>query len=41
VGVVETKGQNVKDLQIGSRVGVAWIWSSCGKCDFCREGNEN
>ena len=25
----------------GERVGVAWIYSACGICDFCREGNEN
>ncbi len=41
VGNVESKGKNVKMLQIGDRVGVAWIWSSCGKCQYCMEGNEN
>ena len=25
----------------GDRVGVAWIFSSCGKCKFCLSGNEN
>jgi propanol-preferring alcohol dehydrogenase len=25
----------------GDRVGVAWIFSTCGSCKFCREGNEN
>ena len=29
------------DFKIGDRVGVAWIYSACGKCRFCREGNEN
>jgi propanol-preferring alcohol dehydrogenase len=22
-------------------VGIAWIYSACGKCHFCKEGNEN
>ena len=25
----------------GSRVGVAWIASACGECDFCKSGQEN
>ena len=25
----------------GDRVGIAWIFSSCEKCDYCRSGNEN
>lgn len=25
----------------GERVGVAWIYSACGECGFCREGREN
>ena len=35
VGVIE-EGENE-----GQRVGVAWIASACGKCRYCREGNEN
>ncbi len=27
--------------QVGERVGVAWIYSACGKCRHCLEGNEN
>ncbi len=38
--VVET-GRSVQDLQIGDRVGVPWIYWTCGECEFCREGNEN
>lgn len=41
VGTVVAEGQDcVLELQ-GRRVGVAWIHSSCGKCDWCRSGNEN
>ncbi|MBP7687417.1 MAG: zinc-dependent alcohol dehydrogenase family protein [Thermoflexales bacterium] len=28
-------------LQVGDRVGVAWINSACGVCEFCRSGREN
>lgn len=28
-------------LHIGSRVGVAWIASACGNCEYCLSGNEN
>lgn len=28
-------------LPVGKRVGVAWIFSACGHCDYCREGREN
>ncbi len=40
-GRVVEKGNAVHDLQIGDRVGVPWLHWSCGKCEFCREGNEN
>lgn len=41
VGEVAEKGQDVKVLNVGDRVGVAWIFSSCGKCDECLAGNDN
>ncbi|HEX2696485.1 MAG TPA: zinc-dependent alcohol dehydrogenase family protein [Anaerolineales bacterium] len=28
-------------LQVGQRVGVAWIASACGHCEYCLAGNEN
>jgi alcohol dehydrogenase, propanol-preferring len=28
-------------LEIGDRVGVPWVYWTCGECDFCHEGNEN
>ena len=28
-------------IRVGDRVGVAWIHSACGKCDYCRSGQEN
>lgn len=41
IGFVEKKGRNISRLREGDRVGVGWIYSSCGRCRFCREGNEN
>jgi alcohol dehydrogenase, propanol-preferring len=41
VGLVEETGGAAKMWQKGDRVGVAWIYSSCGDCEFCRTGLEN
>jgi alcohol dehydrogenase, propanol-preferring len=40
-GRVVEKGADVSALKIGDRVGVPWIYWTCGECEFCREGNEN
>jgi len=41
VGKVEKVGSGANKYKIGDRVGIAWIYSACGKCDFCLQGNEN
>jgi propanol-preferring alcohol dehydrogenase len=41
VGRVVKKGREVNNMEIGERVGVGWIGSSCGKCEFCLRGEEN
>ena len=41
VGIVEKSMASESDIQEGDRVGVAWIYSSCGKCEHCKTGNEN
>lgn len=41
VGSVESLGSDVSRYAIGDRVGVAWIYSACGVCRFCLDGNEN
>jgi propanol-preferring alcohol dehydrogenase len=38
VGVVEKASGSLTE---GQRVGVAWIYSACGKCKYCLAGNEN
>ncbi len=40
-GRVVEKGASVHVLEVGDRVGVPWVYWTCGECDFCREGNEN
>jgi propanol-preferring alcohol dehydrogenase len=41
VGRVEARGREARRFREGDRVGVAWIYSACGKCRFCRSGREN
>jgi alcohol dehydrogenase, propanol-preferring len=40
-GRVVEKGQDVVDFQIGERVGVPWVYWTCGACEFCCKGHEN
>jgi propanol-preferring alcohol dehydrogenase len=41
VGIVEAVGSETTRFKIGDRAGVIWLNSTCGKCEFCRKGNEN
>jgi propanol-preferring alcohol dehydrogenase len=41
VGTVAQKGRGAGAFAIGERVGIGWIHSACGQCDFCRSGYEN
>ena len=41
VGRVEALGPGAARFKEGDRVGIAWIYSSCGKCKFCLRGEEN
>jgi propanol-preferring alcohol dehydrogenase len=41
VGVVVQAGRGVRRHRVGDRLGVAWIYSACGHCPFCRAGDEN
>ena len=41
VGRVAAKGHRADRFSEGDRVGVAWIYSACGRCDYCRTGLEN
>lgn len=39
-GEVEDIGTGVPRSYIGSRVGISWIWSTCGYCSHCLGGEE-
>lgn len=41
VGEVFSKGAQVTEFNQGERLGVAWIYSSCGTCFYCLRGDEN
>lgn len=40
VGKVVALGSGVSTLAIGDRVGIAWLASACGVCEFCLSGWE-
>jgi propanol-preferring alcohol dehydrogenase len=39
-GTVAALGEGVTQLKVGDRVGVPWIYWTCGECEFCKEGRE-
>ena len=41
VGIVDAAGQDVKQFRQGDRVGIPWLYSTCGVCRFCLSDNEN
>ncbi|MCH8121701.1 MAG: zinc-dependent alcohol dehydrogenase family protein [Bacteroidetes bacterium] len=41
VGHVAELGNQVSGFTVGDRVGVAWIFSTCGSCEYCLKGDEN
>ena len=41
VGVVDKAGSDVTRFKVGDRLGVPWLYSTCGKCEYCTSGREN
>ncbi|MCX8117395.1 MAG: zinc-dependent alcohol dehydrogenase family protein [Desulfobacterota bacterium] len=41
IGRVVAVGSEASRFRLGDRVGIAWIYSSCGTCPFCEAGHEN
>jgi propanol-preferring alcohol dehydrogenase len=41
VGYVRERGAAVTRWSVGDRVGVPWLASTCGQCEYCRGGLEN
>lgn len=40
VGYVEKVGPGVSSINIGDRVGIPWLFSACGECEYCLTGWE-
>jgi len=41
VGVIDSVGSAVTRFKAGDRVGIPWLGWTCGRCEFCRRGEEN
>ncbi len=41
IGTVAALGRGVDRFRIGERIGIPWLGSTCGVCEFCRSGREN
>jgi len=41
VGTVDALGAAVRAVKEGDRVGIPWLHSTCGECDYCRHRFEN
>ncbi len=40
VGEIVKIGSEIHHLLEGDRVGIPWLYSACGQCDYCLEGKE-
>ncbi len=40
IGLVTQVADGVKNLKIGDRVSIAWLFKSCGSCEYCVTGRE-
>lgn len=40
VGYVVAVGKDVKNVKEGDRVGIPWLYSACGECEYCITGWE-
>ncbi len=41
IGKVEKLGEQAKRYKIGERLGVPWLYKTCGRCKYCKAGKEN
>lgn len=41
IGELDLLGEGVVDFQSGQRVGVPWLYSACGECEYCQREQEN
>ena len=40
VGTVTEAGDQISHIKPGDRVGIPWLYSACGYCNYCLEGKE-
>lgn len=40
IGIVTQVADDVKSLKVGDRVSIAWLFESCGSCEYCNSGRE-
>lgn len=41
VGTVDALGAGTSRFRVGQRAGIAWLRHTCGRCRWCRRGQEN
>lgn len=41
VGTVAATGADASAFEVGQRIGVPWLGHTCGRCPYCRAGQEN
>jgi len=41
IGTVSAVGSEVRNVEVGQRVGLGWQSDSCGQCEWCTSGQEN
>jgi alcohol dehydrogenase, propanol-preferring len=41
IGTVAAVGAGVEQLQLGDRVGIPWLGTACGTCEYCTTAREN
>ncbi|MDG4947468.1 alcohol dehydrogenase AdhP [Actinobacillus equuli subsp. haemolyticus] len=40
IGIVKSIAPDVTNLKVGDRVSIAWMFESCGACEYCTTGRE-
>ena len=41
IGIVDAVGPGCRRFEAGERAGIAWLRHTCGRCRWCRRGDEN
>src|SRR3990172_8390414 len=41
VGIVDQVGEGVSRFRADDRLGIPWLFSTCGRCALCQRGQEN